>query len=73
MIDRYTRPEMAALWSEEAQFKSWLDVELAACAAWSELGVIPKEDVDRLYERSSPHVGASSDKPLWIIDRHYLL
>lgn len=53
MIDRYTRPEMAALWSEEAQFQSWLDVELAACAAWSELGVIPKEDVDRLYERAS--------------------
>src|SRR5690625_7247025 len=53
MIDRYTRPEMAALWSEEAQFQSWLDVELAACAAWSELGIIPKEDVDRRYERAS--------------------
>lgn len=49
MIDRYTRPEMAALWSEEQQYQSWLDVELAACAAWSELGVIPKEDVERLY------------------------
>ncbi len=44
---------MADLWSEEAQFQAWLDVELAACAAWSELGVIPKEDVDRLYERAS--------------------
>lgn len=53
MIERYTRPEMADLWSEEAQFQAWLDVELAACAAWSELGVIPKEDVDRLYERAS--------------------
>ncbi|HEX7070787.1 MAG TPA: adenylosuccinate lyase [Rhodothermales bacterium] len=52
MIDRYTRPEMANLWSEEAQFQSWLDVELAACAAWSELGVIPREDVDRLYEKA---------------------
>jgi adenylosuccinate lyase len=50
MIDRYTRPEMARLWSEEQQFQSWLDVELAACAAWSELGVIPKEDVDLLYK-----------------------
>ncbi len=53
MIDRYTRPEMAALWSEEGQFRAWLEVELAACAAWSELGVIPKEDVDTLYERAS--------------------
>jgi len=40
---------MAELWSEEAQFQAWLDVELAAGAAWSELGVIPAEDVERLY------------------------
>ena len=53
MIDRYTRPEMAELWSEESQFQSWLDVELAACAAWSALGVIPKEDVDLLYESAT--------------------
>src|SRR5690554_4654959 len=53
MIDRYTRPEMAELWSEKAQFQAWLDVELAACAAWSELGVIPPEDVERLYEQAS--------------------
>ncbi len=53
MIDRYTLPEMAALWSEEAQFQAWLDVELAACAAWSELGVIPREDVELLYERAT--------------------
>ncbi len=49
MIDRYTRPEMGALWSEEQQFQAWLDVELAACSAWSEIGVIPRADVDRLY------------------------
>ena len=44
---------MAELWSEEAQFQAWLDVELAACAAWSELGVIPTEDVERLYDKAS--------------------
>ncbi|QXD15610.1 adenylosuccinate lyase [Rhodocaloribacter litoris] len=49
MIDRYTRPEMGELWSEEQQYQSWLEVELAACAAWAELGVIPKEDVEKLY------------------------
>jgi adenylosuccinate lyase len=53
LIDRYTLPEMAALWSERAQFQAWLDVELAACAAWSELGAIPKQDVELLYERAS--------------------
>jgi adenylosuccinate lyase len=44
---------MAALWSEEQQFQSWLEVELAACAAWSELGVIPKADVETLYARAT--------------------
>ncbi len=53
MIERYTRPEMADLWSEEQQFQSWLEVELAACAAWSELGVIPKEDVEKLYAKAT--------------------
>ena len=53
MIDRYTRPEMAALWSEREQFQSWLEVELAACAAWSEIGVIPRNDVETLYARAS--------------------
>lgn len=54
MIARYTRPEMGAIWTEEAQFQAWLDVELAACWAWSEsTGLIPKEDVDALYEKAS--------------------
>jgi len=52
MIDRYSLPEMKALWSEKAQFDAWLEVELAACAAWSELGVIPKKDVEVLYEQA---------------------
>jgi adenylosuccinate lyase len=49
MIDRYSRAEMAAIWTEQAQFQAWLDVELAACRAWSRLGEIPAEDVDILY------------------------
>lgn len=53
MLARYTRPEMAALWSEHQQFQSWLDVELAACAAWSAMGAIPVDDVDKLYANAS--------------------
>ena len=53
MIDRYTRPPMADLWSEEQKFQSWLDVELAACAAWSEIGAIPPEDVETLYDEAA--------------------
>ncbi|MFN2372333.1 MAG: adenylosuccinate lyase [Cyclonatronaceae bacterium] len=49
MISRYSRDEMTAIWTEENQFQSWLEVELAACYAWSKLGHIPEEDVDILY------------------------
>ena len=52
MIERYTRPEMAKIWSEHEQFQAWLEVELAACAAWSEIGVIPHEDVEKLYDEA---------------------
>lgn len=53
MIERYTRPEMAAIWTEEHKFKAWLEVELCACEAWAELGVIPKEDAAKLRENAS--------------------
>lgn len=53
MIDRYTRPEMGAIWTEENRFKAWLEVEILACEAWAELGDIPKEDVKKLRENAS--------------------
>ena len=56
MLERYTRPEMAELWSETAQFDAWLEVEIAACAAWSKLGVIPASDVDLIREKASFNV-----------------
>ncbi|MBX6394886.1 MAG: adenylosuccinate lyase [Alicyclobacillaceae bacterium] len=52
MIPRYTLPEMAAIWTEENKFRMWLEVELLACEAWAELGVIPKEDVRVLREKA---------------------
>jgi len=53
MIDRYTRPEMGAIWTEENRFKAWLEVEILACEAWVELGEIPKEDVQKIREKAS--------------------
>jgi len=53
MIERYSRPEMTGIWTEENQFKAWLEVELAACKAWSRLGKIPSEDIDLLYKNAS--------------------
>jgi adenylosuccinate lyase len=53
MIERYSRKEMSDIWTIENQFQAWLDVELAACWAWSKLGKIPKEDVDTLYDKAT--------------------
>jgi adenylosuccinate lyase len=53
MISRYSREEMTVIWTEENQFQSWLEVELAACYAWSRLGHIPEEDVKILYRDAS--------------------
>src|SRR5690625_5876345 len=53
MIDRYTRPELGAIWTEENKYKAWLEVEILACEAWAELGHIPKEDVQAIREKAS--------------------
>ena len=45
MIDRYSRPQMKRVWSEESKYDKWLAVELAVCEAWAEEGVIPQEDM----------------------------
>jgi adenylosuccinate lyase len=48
VIDRYSRPEMANLWTLEQRYYWWLQVEILACEAWAELGVIPREDVEKI-------------------------
>lgn len=53
MIDRYTRPEMGAIWTDENRYNAWLEVEILADEAWSELGDIPKEDVQKIRENAS--------------------
>lgn len=53
MIDRYTRPEMGAIWSEENKYQAWLEVEIAACEAWATLGAIPKEDAATIRKTAS--------------------
>lgn len=52
MIDRYSRPEMASLWTLEERMRWWLEVEILAVEAWAELGVIPKEDARLIRERA---------------------
>jgi adenylosuccinate lyase len=48
MIPRYTRPEMGAIWSDENRFQKWLDVEIAVCEVHADMGVIPREAVDKI-------------------------
>ena len=52
MIDRYTLPEMGALWSEETKFQKWLDVEIAVCEVHSEMGTIPREALEQIKSRA---------------------
>ncbi|MFD2368618.1 adenylosuccinate lyase [Brevibacillus sp. GCM10020057] len=53
MIERYSRPEMRAIWTEQNKFQAWLEVEILACEAWSKLGVIPEEDVKKLWDKAT--------------------
>jgi adenylosuccinate lyase len=48
MIERYSRPEMARIWSEEGKLDRWLQVEIAVCEAWAEQGTVPKDAVERI-------------------------
>lgn len=52
MIPRYTRPEMARIWTDQRKFETWLDIELMACEALAELGQVPKEAVREIKEKS---------------------
>jgi adenylosuccinate lyase len=48
MIERYTLPEMGAIWTDENRFQKWLDVEIAACEIHAEMGTIPREAVEEI-------------------------
>ena len=48
MIERYSRKVMRDVWTEQNKFQAYLEVEILSCEAWSQLGVIPKEDVDKI-------------------------
>lgn len=53
MLERYTRPEMGTIWTDENRYHAWLEVEILATEAWSELGEIPKEDVKKIREKAA--------------------
>jgi len=53
MIERYSRPEMAGIWSEEGKYRRWLDVEIAVCEVHAENGVIPADALAEIREKAA--------------------
>ena len=53
MIERYTRPEMGKVWTDENRYHAWLKVEIAATNAWAALGEVPAEDAKKIAENAS--------------------
>ncbi len=53
MIPRYSRPKMTQLWSEEAKYRTWLDVEVLACEAWAKLGKVPATALKEIQQKAN--------------------
>src|SRR4249920_1921085 len=53
MIERYTRPEMGAIWTDENRFQKWLDVEIAVCEVHAEDGVIPADALEQIRSKAA--------------------
>jgi len=52
MVERYAREEMKKLWTQEARYAAWLEVEKAAVKAWNKLGLIPDEDCEKIVNNA---------------------
>lgn len=48
MIERYSRPEMKKVWTDENKYNKWLEVEIAVCDAWAEVGAIPRSAIPKI-------------------------
>lgn len=53
MLARYSRPEMAKIWTDESKYEAWLKVEIAVTNAWAKLGVVPQEDAEKIAKNAS--------------------
>jgi adenylosuccinate lyase len=62
VIERYTRPEIGAVWTTDRRMQRWLEVELAATDAWAEEGVVPRDDARACRERASFTVEAVNER-----------
>ncbi len=70
MIDRYSRPEMAALWSDAARFETWLEIELAVCEAMERAGTVPQGQAALVRERAFGQLDPARILAIEAITRH---
>jgi adenylosuccinate lyase len=68
MIQRYSRPEMARIWSQEAKYEAWLKVELAVCEVYAKRGLIPSEALGRI--KAAARVSAARIDEIEATTRH---
>ncbi len=68
MVPRYTRPEMAAIWSPENRFRIWFEIEACAAEAMAELGAVPADAARTIREKGAPALAAISAADLARID-----
>jgi adenylosuccinate lyase len=71
VIDRYSRPEMAAIWSEERKFALWLEIEVLAAEALAERGEVPRAAIDKL--RKLPPVDIARVRELERTSQHEVI
>jgi adenylosuccinate lyase len=62
LIERYTRPEIGAVWSEQRKLDTWLEVELAAIDGLEQLGIVPPDDAAEIRDRASFTVDAVKER-----------
>ncbi len=71
MIERYSRPEMTAIWSEERKFALWLEIEVLAAEAMAEAGEVPREAIGKL--RALPKVNVARVRELERTSQHEVI
>ena len=71
MIARYSQPEMARLWSQDAKYEAWLKVELAVCEVYAKRGIIPAEALGRI--KAAARVSAARIDEIEATTRHDLI
>jgi adenylosuccinate lyase len=72
MVPRYSRPEMTAIWTPEARFRIWFEIEAHATDALADLGVVPKEAAEALWSwwRTEPAIDVPAIDAIEAVTKH---